>query len=308
MKYKGIVGYEALALQVANFLVTAGFTVKLVDGAPASAVGGKRIVVQATTAADPKAEAEPWSVVVEGNDIDRWISINVCTPTQINEFGVVALTGVSESGRISRDSLVDAYWGSHEQWDMDAAADLTASPMTLFASATDHGFALCAHVEGRTNNGISFCWLCVQRPVDQAFTVPQSAPLFAVYRTQGDGNPDVLDPKEIQRITVREPDINTPTAPVTACSFAPDVHPIINCMQQVGVTYSNGVVVQFPQQINTQRHVHTLCLDMLGYCSADIISEDSSVPLLFTGQPERVYSAQPANGANNRGVRILFPQ
>ena len=109
MKYKGIVGYEALALQVANFLVTAGFTVKLVDGAPASAVGGKRIVVQATTAVDPKAEAEPWSVVVEGNDIDRWISINVCTPTQINEFGVVAVTGDSESGRISRDSLVDAY-------------------------------------------------------------------------------------------------------------------------------------------------------------------------------------------------------
>lgn len=308
MKFKGIVGYEALGLQIATWLAANGFTTKIVDGVAATAVGGKRIVLQATTQVDPKAGAEPWMICVEGNDIDRWIQINVCCPKQVNEAGRIAALDGGESGRISRDSLTTNFWASHTQWGLDPLADLSATPMTLYASATDHGIALGAHVEGKTNNGVSFCWLLVQRPVNQAFTVPQEAPLFAVYRTHGTGDPDVLDPQEIQRITVREPDVDAPALPVTACGFAPDVHPIINCMQQVGVTYGNGVVIQFPQQINTQRHVHTLCLDMLGYCSADVISEDSSVPILFTGQHERTYCAQPANGANNRGVRILFPQ
>ena len=308
-----VVGMQNLARALAQELSTLGFNVTNVDGLANAAVtpDAKRIVLEATDAVDPKAANEPWSIVVEGHDLDRWLSVNVVPTVQVNGSGVVSkMTEDTESGRLSVDSKTDRYFIDFAKWGISEGATYDALPFTAYVCTTDHGVAVHVSIDSKDHTGKAFSWFCVQRPVQASnLQVPVGpAPLFAVFRSEGGGDPDVYDPNEIIRITVRERDIHAAAAPVTACGFAPDVAPIINAMQQVAVTYDNNAIISFPQSINTHRHVYSLTLDMLGYTSADICSSASEVPIVFSGNPERTYTAMNANGANNRGLRILFPQ
>jgi len=308
-----VVGMQNLARALAQELSTQGFNVTNVDGLANAAVtpDAKRIVLSATDTVDPKAVNEPWSIVIEGHDLDRWLSVNVVPTVQVNDSGVVSkMTAATESGRLSVDSKIDRYFIDFAKWGISAGATYDAVPFTVYVCTTDHGVAVHVSIDSKDHTGKAFSWFCVQRPVQASnLQVPVGpAPLFAVFRSEGGGDPDVYDPNEIIRITVRERDIHAAAAPVTACGFAPDVAPIINAMQQVAVTYDNNAIISFPQSINTHRHVYSLTLDMLGYTSADICSSASEVPIVFSGNPERTYTAMNANGANNRGLRILFPQ
>ena len=308
-----VVGMQNLARALAQELSTLGFNVTNVDGLANAAVtpDAKRIVLSATDTVDPKAVNEPWSIVIEGHDLDRWLSVNVVPTVQVNDSGVVSkMTADTESGRLSVDSKIDRYFIDFAKWGISEGATYDAVPFTVYVCTTDHGVAVHVSIDSRDHTGKAFSWFCVQRPVQASnLQVPVGpAPLFAVFRSEGGGDPDVYDPNEIIRITVRERDIHAAAAPVTACGFAPDVAPIINAMQQVAVTYDNNAIISFPQSINTHRHVYSLTLDMLGYTSADICSSASEVPIVFSGNPERTYTAMNANGANNRGLRILFPQ
>jgi hypothetical protein len=309
---KDVIGMQGLARTIARELAGLGFTVTNVDGVAANAVldDSSRIVLSAGPTIDPKFNNEPWSVVVEGHDLDRWVSLNVVPTPQISDDGKVAkITATAEAGRLSVDNLINRYFVSFDAWGIAEEADYTAVPLTLFISTSDHGFTLHVAADALDNTGKAYSWAVVQRPVlESSMAVPAGpAPLFAVFRAEGSGDPDVLNAKEIQRITVREADIHAAALAVTACSFAPDVAPIINSMQQVSVTVDNNAVVSFPQRINTHRHVYALMLDMLGYTSADIMSSASDVPIAFAGVPQRTYKAMNANGANNRGLRVLFP-
>lgn len=308
-----VVGMQNLARALAQELSTQGFNVTNVDGLANAAVtpDAKRIVLSATDTVDPKAVNEPWSIVIEGHDLDRWLSVNVVPTVQVNDRGVVSkMTATTESGRLSVDSKIDRYFIDFAKWGISEGATYDAVPFTVYVCTTDHGVAVHVSIDSKDHTGKAFSWFCVQRPVQASnLQVPAGpAPLFAVFRSEGGGDPDVYDPNEIIRITVRERDIHAAAAPVTACGFAPDVAPIINAMQQVAVTYDNNAIISFPQSINTHRHVYSLTLDMLGYTSADICSSASEVPIVFSGNPERTYTAMNANGANNRGLRILFPQ
>lgn len=309
---KDVIGMQNLARTIARELAGLGFTVTNVDGVAAGAVldDSSRIVLSAGPTVDPKFTNEPWSIVVEGHDAGRWVSLNVVPTTQVSADGKVSQLDLnSESGRLSVDNLLNRYFVSFPVWGVSEGADYSAVPMTLFISTTNHGVALHVSADSLDNSGKSFSWAVIQRPVvESSLAVPAGpAPLFAVYRAEGSGDPDVFNDKEIQRITVREADIHAAAKAVTACGFAPDVAPIINMMQQVSVTADNNAVVSFPQRINTHRHTYALMLDMLGYTSADIMSAASDVPITFAGNPQRTYKAMNANGANNRGLRILFP-
>lgn len=309
---KDVIGMQNLAREISRSLVDLGFTVSIVDGVASTNIldNSSRIVLSASATVDPKFANEPWSIVVEGHDADRWTSINAVPTTQVSANGEVAkLDDVCEAGRLSVDNLIARYFVSFNAWGIAEGADYSAHPLTLFISTTDHGVAIHVAADALDNSGKAYSWAVIQRPVvESSMAVPAGAcPLFAVYRCEGSGDPDVLNDKEIQRITVREADIHAAARCVTACGFAPDVAPIINTMQQVSVTQGNDAVISFPQRINTHRHVYAYMLDMLGYTSADIMSSASDVPIAFAGVPQRTYKAMNANGANNRGVRILFP-
>lgn len=312
-KLTNIVGFEELARSLAQQLHLSGMSIVNIDTVQDSSyplpATAKRIVLQASTSVDAKSSSEPWSIVVEGNDLKKTFSVNVVPSQQVTSTGSVSKAGKDiESGRLSIDSDTNNFFAGLEQWGIPADADYAAVPFTLYYCSTDHGIAFHVSVNAMDNSGTAFSWAVIQRPVDESsMQVPAVSPLFAVYRTKGTGNPDVLEPTEVQRITVREQDVPAAALPVTACAFAPDVIPIINMMQQVSVLPDNNAVISFPQMINTQRHVHKLMLDMLGYISADIMSAGSEVPVKFSAVAERKYLALNANGQNNRGVRILFP-
>lgn len=312
-KINKVVGMQNLARAVAHALSEVGFNVTNVDGLLNAAVtpDAKRIVLAATNTVDPKASNEPWSIVIEGHDLDRWLSVNVVPTVQVSDSGVVSKSSeTTESGRLSVDCKIDRYFVDFKRWGISDGATYDALPFSIYVCTTDHGVAVHISIDSLDRTGKAFSWFCIQRPVQPSnLEVPVGpAPLFAVFRSEGGGDPDVYDPNEVIRITVRERDIHAAAAPVTACGFAPDVTPIINAMQQVAVTYDNNAIISFPQSINTHRHVYALTLDMLGYTSADICSSASEVPIVFAGNPERTYTAMNANGANNRGLRVLFPQ
>lgn len=311
-KNPSVIGFEALARELASNMAEAGMTVHIVDGIESNAIieSSKRMVLMATTSVDPKIANEPWCVVVEGNDVAKSMSVN-CIPTkQLLDAGSVAKLGSDiESGRLSTNCSTENFFAGFSQWGVDVSADLAAVPMTLYFCSTNHGIAFHVSVNARDNTGTAFSWAVIQRGVQEStMEVPTGAsPLFAVFRTGGNGDPDSHQPDEVQRITVREQDIPAAALPVTACGFAPDVVPIMNIMQQVSVLQNNNAVINFPQMINTQRHLYRLMLDMLGYTSADIFSAASEVPVTFAGAATRTYLALNANGLNNRGVRVLFP-
>lgn len=312
-KLEKVVGMQNVARAIAQAMSEMGFTVTTVDGLPNTVVttDAKRIVLDATNTVDPKAVNEPWSVVIEGHDLDRWLSVNVVPTVQVNSASVVSkMSETTESGRLSVGSKIDRHFINLTQWGVSEGATYDALPFTIYICTTNHGIGVHVSIDALDNTGKAFSWFIVQRPVQQSnLEVPVGpAPLFAVFRSEGNGDPDVFDANEVIRITVRERDIHAASSPVTACGFEPDVWPIINAMQQVSVTPDNNAVITFPQQINTHRHVYALMLDMLGYTSADICSSASEVPIVFSGNPSRTYTALNANGANNRGLRILFPQ
>ena len=307
---RNIVGLEELARVAAQKLVNIGFIVTHVDNVASTTITptSKRIVLSAPVVVDAKVDDEPWAIVFEGQDQGRWLSANIVPTQQILSNGAVAkLDEKVEAGRLSTGANTERYFIDLTAWGVSKEADYAAIPFTLFISNTNHGISMHVCIEGMDGSGRAYSWFVCQRGVNEAtMQVPVRSPLFCVFKAEGTGNPDELNANEVLRYTVRESDIHAAALPVTACSFAPDVTPIINVLQQVSVTPENNAVIQFPKRINTHRHTYSLLLDMLGYISADIMSADSEVPVTFTGQPERKYLAMNANGANNRGVRILL--
>lgn len=184
---------------------------------------------------------------------------------------------------------------------MLGAIDLSeSSPMTYHLSITDHGIMLCVWEDFLSDSGAAaISWMLVQRPVDRVSGVPVitgKAPVFCMYST-GLG---------IKRFTVRESDVLRPSEPIDATADTDYNNAIINSLEQVAISEGNKYVVSFPSRLNTTRYAYTYELDMLGYTGADVVSENTDVPLTVYGEATpRKYVSLLANGANNTGMRII---
>jgi hypothetical protein len=66
---------------------------------------------------------------------------------------------------------------------------------------------------------------------------------------------------------------------------------------------NRNFVIHFPKGMNTHRYYYPYKLDMIGYASAELLSQKSVQPLTMFGQ-QRVYEAIQANSPYNKGVRI----
>lgn len=183
----------------------------------------------------------------------------------------------------------------------DPTKDLSANyPMSYQLSITGRGIFLSVW-EGAMSDvsGNYFSWLLVQRPVDRdtgATIITGKAPVFCVSSV---GN-------KVQRFVVRESDVTKPTWPVSAVSDQPDAAAIINDKIQVAVSEDNQYVVSFPSRLNTPRYAYTYELDMIGYTSATVVSQNTEIPLtLYSESTPRNYAAVHSNMENSNGMRIV---
>lgn len=214
------------------------------------------------------------------------------TPTTL--AGIAPDTSKIAEGFINRTSRV-----------VMSSVDLSDSyPMTYTLSITPRGISLCVWEDYVSDSGgQAVSWFVVQRPVDRvtgAVITDGKAPVFCMYSTNNN----------IQRFIVREADVLRPSDSVAADVDADNSVAIINSKEQVAISEGNKYVVAFPSRLTTTRFAYTHELDMIGYTSADVVSENTDVPLLVYGEKNgavdapRTYVALLANGANNTGMRI----
>ncbi|EBY9527595.1 hypothetical protein D5P86_01270 [Salmonella enterica subsp. enterica serovar Infantis] len=216
------------------------------------------------------------------------------------------------AGQTNNDSLI---------W-----ADPEATPFTYHLSFTDHGFALHIAVEGRDSDGCRAAWLVVQRAInsDGTVVVDGKAPLFCMFSVNGGGsiNNDVeVRPAnnspgsfQIMRFTVRESDVNAPTIPAPAHVHSADSSAVINPYQMVPFSEDNHFDFRLPAGFNTQRYSYPYEMDIVGYASADVISNGTEIDVQVYNEVEddgstpkkRTYKALTANSPNNTGMRIFF--
>jgi len=183
-----------------------------------------------------------------------------------------------------------------------AGADISDSaPMTYYLCIAERGFVLCVWEDFTSDVGAkSVSWLVAQRPVDRVtgdIIVDGKAPVFAMFSTN----------ETIKRFTVRESDVMRPSDAVDAGIDTEYNNAIINISEQVAISEGNRYVVSFPSRLNTTRYAYVYELDMLGYTSADVVSENTEVPLTVYNEadPPRNYVSLLANGPNNTGMRIV---
>lgn len=212
------------------------------------------------------------------------------TKTPTSPTTIAADPTKPEEGFISRSTRVQL-----------AGADLSDSfPMTYHLCITPRGIMLCVWEDYVSDNGASaISWFLIQRPVDRAdgkAIITGKAPVFAVYGVNG----------KVKRFVVRESDVLRPSDAVDATVDTDFNAAIINGLEQVAISEGNKYVVSFPSRLNTTRYAYTYELDMMGYTSADVISENTDVPLtVYKESAARTYVSLLANGANNTGMRIV---
>lgn len=205
-------------------------------------------------------------------------------------------------------------------------ADPEATPFTYHLSFTDHGFALHIGVEGRDSDGCRASWLVVQRAInsDGTVVVDGKAPLFCMFSVNGGGSinndievrPVLYSPGsfQIMRYTVRESDVNAPTVPAPAHVHSADSSAVINPYQMVPFSEDNHFDFRLPAGFNTQRYSYPYEMDIVGYASADVISNGTEIDVQVYNETEddgstpkkRTYKALTANSPNNTGMRIFF--
>lgn len=196
-------------------------------------------------------------------------------------------------------------------------ADYAATPMSYVLSISDHGIALCTWIEGRDEDGCRFNWFVIQRAINKDGTVVKTglAPLFCVFSSNGGGSESAsfLDPRGIQRFTVREADMNAPSVPVSAVIHSADASAVINPLQQTCLSETGEYDFKLMQGLSTHRHSYAYEIDMVGYSSADVISHDTDLAVQVYNEVDaesnpkkRTYHALNANGPKNTGMRIYL--
>lgn len=181
------------------------------------------------------------------------------------------------------------------------ASDISDSaPMTYYLCIAERGFVLCVWEDFTSDLGAkAVSWVMAQRPVSRTngeIVITGKAPVMAMFSTA----------EKIQRFTVREADVMRPSDAVDAGIDTDYNNAIINISEQVAISEGNRYVVSFPSRLNTTRYAYTYELDLIGYTSADVVSENTIVPLTVYGEAEpRNYVSLLANGANNTGMRIV---
>lgn len=312
---------------------------------PASGGTQFRVIMEASGSVDPLNDSslavedrQPWRVCVDVQGRETAF-IHVATPLQLANNGGVATERefISGSGPTSglqhRDVLGTVGAQIAPPGGGNSAASLTTdgiySPPTGGnpADETTKGFIIRERrigPDGGNNplsyrlvigprgfwlgvweaavtaeTAMSFNWMLVQRPVDRdtgEVFITGKSPVFCVNSVGG----------SFWQFVVRESDIIRPGRRRSASSNTEDSEAIINIQNQVSLSEDGKYIVTFPSRLNTSRYRYPQELDMIGITSADVVSQNSDVPLtVYNESDPRTYKAMHANGVANTGMRVL---
>lgn len=307
-------GLGAVATNLFADLKLAGFTQVLPAAAqPFTLTSGKGTFVMDSAAAfNPLNAVQPWRLLLDVTDSAGTgaIKIAIANPQQISNTGQTT----TFPGAAADTSGIRVMGKLGTQW-TPTAPSLGASFMTrnmianIYDSGTTYSYLLVV-----TNHGVAFkvwedasdskpnnSWFLVQSPVDKLTGAPlitDNSPIFCVYS---------CDSAVIQKFVISEADVFRPTDSVSAEVDSVNSSAIINGKDQVAIAKGNKYLVTFPNRLNTDRYAYTEELDMIAYTSADVIAEETEIPVTVYGESTpRVYRALKANLPNNAGMRLLF--
>ena len=274
--------------------------------------GAGKFVMDSSLTVNPKHVTQPWRMLVDVSGATGGagqIKIAIANPEQISNAGAtssfpggVDVSGARVMGQLGNawtapSSALGSVFVNRQIANQTFDAGTTIS---YVLTATARGIAFFIWDEG-SDASPKFSWFLVQSAVNKdtgAARVDNLSPIFCVYS---------CDAQQPQKFVISESDIFRPTLSKPADEDDIDSAAILNSKQQVAIAIGNKYLVTFPNRLNTDRYAYTDELDMIAYTSADVISEDSEIPVRPYGETaDRVYRAFKANGANNTGMRLLL--
>lgn len=204
-----------------------------------------------------------------------------------------ATDGLSGSWQTKDTPWMDWYFG-----DPSEASRVTPSttPCGYRVTWCERGFFFMIWREGSDHNGSKFSWGVCQRAVDKQGRVMNIGknPVFTAFCSKGD----------ISKFVIRENDVPRPSPIRSATENSEDSLKIMNDKEMVATTEYGKYVVFFPSNVNTPRYTYREELDLIGYTSADVISQDLNVDLEVFGGRKK-YKAMHANGPHNTKMRLM---
>ena len=314
IKRTKLAGLGAVATQLFLDLKEAGLTqVMPATGQNFTLTSGAgKFVMDSSLTVNPKHATQPWRMLVDVSGATGGagqIKIAFANPEQISNTGAtssfpgaVDTTGARVMGQLGNawskpgSALGDVFVNrSIINQTFDAG-----NTISYVLTATARGIAFFIWDEG-SDASPKFSWFLVQSAVNKdtgAARVDNLSPIFCVYS---------CDAQSPRKFVISESDVFRPTESKPADEDSIDSAAILNSKQQVAIAIGNKYLVTFPNRLNTDRYAYTDELDMIAYTSADVISEDSEIPVRPYGEAtDRVYRAFKANGANNTGMRLLL--
>lgn len=320
----GFTQVSTAMVSVANDMLANGFTqvyptasaTTFTDPNATESQGGQftqfSMVLAATAAVDTLVSAQPWSVNISVGTVQS-ASLFVGTPLQIQATGAVSgiapgpnatvidyagATGAQCNNQFPLTNTIST--GFFNRGTRITPATQGSYPVSYALTITSRGFALAMWEEATDDIAAQQSWMVVQRAVDRvtgAALTSGKAPLFCVNATNDN----------FWQFTVREADINRPTIRLPADSSGADYTAVVNSGQQISIDEAGKYIINFPCRLNTQRYAYTQELDMIGYTSANVVSQFAAVPVTVYGESSaRTYTSLFANGSNDSDMRILF--
>lgn len=345
----GFVHNQVMWKDIIGEMVKGGFKLVSANGQVATELPSQPLtsaVLEAGPTVDPLNADQKWRLAVKLTADTT--EVFAATPDQITDEGKIAIIGTGgttnspykilagciggkrELTATAEEDRNEFFWSrgkvvgqalirgtmTFKEGDTLVGTDPQAVPFTYTLSISTHGVALHTQIEGMDNRGCRQAWFVIQRAIQADGTVVTAgkAPLFAMWSVNGGGSSDnqTLDVTGIMRRTVRESDVNTPTSSVSAVQHTPDATAVINPLQQVPFSEEGKFDFRLPQGFNTHRYSYPYELDMMGYASADVISNGVDIEVQVygeedAGQPKkRTYIALSANNPDNTGMRVFM--
>lgn len=308
---------------VASALFTDLKAIGLTQVLPASSTpftptaGSGKFVFDSHAAINPMNATQPWRLLVDvtsttANPGTGTLKIAVANPQQIPADGSTTLFPGNAVGQQNGDRVMGQLGAAWSRQTGQALGDVfitrnlanltydAGTTYSYFMVATDRGLALQVW-EDASDVSPSNSWFLIQSPVDKGTGVSlktDNSPIFCVYS---------CDSQEAQKFVVSESDVFRPTKSVSAEEDTINSAGILNGKDQVAIAKGNKYLITFPNRLNTDRYAYTEELDMIAYTSADVIAEESEIPVtVYSEGTPRIYRALKANGANNTKMRLLF--
>ena len=275
---------------------------------PASGAG--KFVLESSAAVNPLHATQPWRLVLDLKGANAYagsIAMAIANPQQIDNSGTVAkfpfnVTGTDNTmGQIGKSFSAPGKAG-----DVFIDRSLSVNPydagttVSYIMTATARGLGLFVWEEG-TDTKPKFSWFFVQSPVDKDTgdaLLTDNSPIFCVFS---------CDNASPLKYVVSESDVSRPTPAVPADVDGLNYTAIMNTKEQVAIAKGNKYLITFPNRLNTDRYAYTEELDLFAYTSADVIADESEIPITVYGEATpRIYRAMKANGPDNTGMRIMM--